>query len=357
MLASFTITAVDAFSNPNYSIPLVMITSSNFEYYAASVSSPCTSAATIGVFGTDFTGCMPVNATSTGQVSFVPTSYGKINMTIMWDSNTMIQYYGIQVLPATMPIVLSAQMSQNLGSIAVSFDLTTDAGYSSYVGLDNPRLQWQRCNNTLDPLSMALIGINPNCVFKDATTLMIQLGYNATIMSLDWGVGDLVSISSGIFNQDDTSVPVTGWVPLGISNFSPPPVAVLQGPIVTNVCDNLTLDASASSGSAGRPMSYFFYVEGSGDDPYGLGNVVNFLAELPSQMTVTIGAGMLGADQVYIFQVVVTNFLGMTSTASLTVQTVQTSIPQVPNNSLLLQMYRRESWKNKDSLWQMQSIA
>jgi len=340
MLASFTITAVDAFSNPNYSIPLVMITSSNFEYYAASVSSPCTSAAAIGVFGTDSTGCVPVNATSTGQVSFVPTSYGKINMTIMWDSNTMIQYYGIQVLPATTPIVLSAQMSQNLGSIAVSFDLTTDAGYSSYVGLDNPRLGWQRCNNTLDPLSMAMIGINPNCVFKDATTLMIQLGYNATIMSLDWGVGDLVSISSGIFNQDDTSVPVTGWVPLGISNFSPPPVAVLQGPIVTNVCDNLTLDASASSGSAGRPMSYFFSVEGSGDDPYGLGNVVNFLAELPSQMTVTIGAGTLGADQVYIFQVVVTNFLGMTSTASLTVQTVQTSIPQVRYNSLLLLMYR-----------------
>jgi hypothetical protein len=67
---------------------------------------------------------------------------------------------------------------------------------------------------------------------------------------------------------------------------------------------------------------------------------VNFLAELPSQMTVTIGAGTLGADQVYIFQVVVTNFLGMTSTASLTVQTVQTSIPQVRYNSLLLLMYR-----------------
>jgi hypothetical protein len=87
-------------------------------------------------------------------------------------------------------------------------------------------------------------------------------------------------------------------------------------------------------------MSYFFSVEGSGDDPYGLANVVNFLAELPSQMMVTIGAGTLGADQVYIFQVVVTNFLGMTSTASLTVQTVQTSIPQVRYNSLVLLTYR-----------------
>jgi hypothetical protein len=104
-------------------------------------------------------------------------------------------------------------------------------------------------------------------------------------------------------------------------------------------------------------MSYFFSVEGSGDDPYGLGNVVNFLAELPSQMTVTIGAGTLSADQVYIFQVVVTNFLGMTSTASLTVQTVQTSIPQVRYNSLLLLMYRGESWTYKASLWQMQSTA
>lgn len=324
--ASFSIIAMDAYGNPNYTIPQVSITPADTPAYATSVESPCSSAALQDVAAAQ--NCHPANPPYTALVTFTPLYPGMLNISISWDTDNGIYYENIEVLPGTRPIALSAKFSRNLGSVVVSFDIPTDAGYESFTGLNGPHLGWQRCNNTLDQSVMDKIGIGPICNFRDSTTMTIQLGYNATIMPADSGVGDNITLLGGIYNQDDTSAPMIGWVPLGITDYTPPPVAQLVGPSITGVCDNLTLDASGSSGAAGRVLMYSFYVRGTGD-PDKLAAVASLLDSIPSQMVVTIGPGILDPDQTYIFEVIVTNYLGMWDSATLTVQTVRAAVPQV----------------------------
>ena len=339
--ATFIVVALDAMSNPNYTIPIVMISTPEGAY-AANVISPCTSAALIGVYSGDSSGCLPTSPNYTAQISFIPLAYGQVNITIQWDQDTSMTYYSVPIQPGTRPIALGAKMSKNLGSISVYFDTPTDAGYAAFSSLTGFNLGWQRCNSTLDPSIMEKIGLNPNCAFEDANTMTIQLGFNATINSMDSGTEDIISISTGIYNQLDTSVSVNGWIPIGITDFSPPPVAKLVGPSITGVCDNLTLDASGSTGSAGRPMTYMFSVKGTGN-PGKLANLGQILNLMLSQMVVTVYAGQLDPDQSYIFQVTVMNYLGMSSMATLTVQVVRASVPQVHHPARIVRSQGHDS--------------
>lgn len=327
-LESFTIIALDAKSNPNYTIPIVRI-SSNYGDINAIVTSPCTINPTIGVSLNTPLWCMPVAPIYTSHVTFTPTSYGKVNITIEWDANTIITYYYIAIQSSTRPIALNAKLSQNLGSIVVKFDIPTDAGYISFEGLSSTYASgWQRCNNTLDSSFMEKIGVNPNCVFQDATTMIIQLGYYANLRSMDSGRGDNVSIANGIYSKGDTSIAVTGWVPLGIVDNFPLPLAKLNGPHITSVCDDVILDASGSTGALGQPFYYQYNVKGT-DNLIKLANLGKFLENFSSQMIITINAGQLDPNQSYTFSVTVTNYLGMSNTAKHIVQTTRISIPQV----------------------------
>ena len=340
--ASFNIIALDSCSNPNYMPPQVIISQSDAPAYATSVVSPCDSAAS--TTGDDSITCNPTSPLYTAKVMFTPITPGFLNISIFWDPDNVITYDNVEVLPGTRPIALNATLSRNLGSIAVKFDTPTDAGYATFVGMHGPHLGWQRCNSTLDQSVMDKIGQGPNCNFADAQTMVIQLGYNATVMPADSGVGDNITLLGNIYNQADTSAAVLGWVPLGITSFTPPPVAQLVGPTITGVCDNITLDASGSSGAAGRALQYSYYVRGTGD-PDKLAAVASFLDSLPSQMLVNIGGGILDPDQTYIFEVIVTNYLGMSDSATLTVRTVRAAVPQlsIRDNQKLIEVMRWET--------------
>ena len=339
--AGFEIIALDSYSNPNYMLPQVIISQFDAPAYATLVVSPCNSAASIGE---ELITCNPDSPLYTAKVTFTPIIPGFVNISIFWDPENVITYDNMVVFPGTRPIALSATLSQNLGSIAVRFDTPTDAGYATFVGMHGAHLGWQRCNNTLDQSVMDKIGQGPNCNFADAWTMVIQLGYNATIMPADSGVGDNVTLLGNIYNQDDTSAPMLGWVPLGITSFIPPPVAQLVGPIITGVCDNITLDASGSSGAAGRALQYNYYVRGTGD-PNKLAAVASYLDSIPSQMLVNLNGGILDPDQTYIFEVIVTNYLGMSDSATLTVRTVHAAIPQLSicDNQKLIEVMRWET--------------
>ena len=324
-MATIYINAMDAKSNPNYAIPIVRISARTGDMLAQ-VTSPCPPIVVSTYRSSPL--CEPISPMYTCYATFTPTTYGKMNITVEWDEATKMTY-PVFVQPRTKPLPLSAKLSQNLGSIAVKFDIPTDAGYLSFGSIISAHTSgWQRCNNTLDSSFMEKIGVNPNCAFQDATTLTIQLGFNATIRAMDSGAGDNISIANGIYNQGDTSMAVSGWVPLGITDSCPPPVAQLIGPQITSVCDDLVLDASSSSGAAGRPMTYKFTVKGTGN-PNKLAALGFALDAMASSMTVTIAAGQLDPAQSYLFTVTVTNYLGMTSMAKLTIQVVQASIPQV----------------------------
>jgi len=175
---------------------------------------------------------------------------------------------------------------------------------------------------------MEKIGINPNCIFQDATTMIIQLGYYINLKSMDSSVGDNVSISNGIYSKGDTSIAVTGWVPLGIIDMLPLPLAKLNGPHTTSVCDDVILDASGSSGANGQSFYYQYNVK-STTNLIKLRELGIFSESLPSQMMITIFAGQLDLDQTYVFTVTVTNYLGMSNMAKHIVRTTRTSIPQV----------------------------
>jgi hypothetical protein len=339
--AGFEIIALDSYSNPNYMLPQVIISQSDAPTYATLVVSPCNSAASTGE---ELITCDPDSPLYTAKVTFTPIIPGFVNISIFWDPENVITYDNMEVFPGTRPIALSATLSRNLGSIAVRFDTPTDAGYTTFVGMHGAHFGWQRCNNTLDQSVMDKIGQGPNCNFADAWTMVIQLGYNATIMPADSGVGDNVTLLGNIYNHDDTSAPMLGWVPLGTTSFIPPPVAQLVGPIITGVCDNITLDASGSSGAAGRALQYNYYVRGTGD-PNKLAAVASYLDSISSQMLVNLNGGILDPDQTYIFEVIVTNYLGMSDSAILTVRTVHAAVPQlsIRDNQKVIEVMRWET--------------
>lgn len=62
-------------------------------------------------------------------------------------------------------------------------------------------------------------------------------------------------------------------------------------------------------------------------------------------MLVNIAGGILDSDQTYIFEVIVTNYLGMSDSATLTLRTVRSPVPQlsIRDNQKLIEVMRWET--------------
>jgi hypothetical protein len=80
-------------------------------------------------------------------------------------------------------------------------------------------------------------------------------------------------------------------------------------------------------------------------DPNKLAAVASYLDSISSQMLVNLNGGILDPDQTYIFEVIVTNYLGMSDSAILTVRTVHAAVPQlsIRDNQKVIEVMRWET--------------
>ena len=163
------------------------------------------------------------------------------------------------------------------GMIFVTFDSITDK--SGLTGRFN-------CSLLIEAKSLALLSgaaEDPQCTFVNPTVLSISLCSGASVR-----VNDKITLSSvtgrglrqqtaclnnaRIIGLEKRICFITSQVTSSSVRVDRPvdpvsPVAILKGPSLLGVCDDLVLDASSSYGSAGRQLQFYFgLLPGSAND-------------------------------------------------------------------------------------------
>jgi hypothetical protein len=152
--------------------------------------------------------------------------------------------------------------------IFVTFDSITDkAGLTGRFS----------CGLLIEASSLALLSGTaevPQCTFVNTTTLAISLCSGAKVRVNDKiaisttagrGLKQQISCSNGVHPTGlakricfITSRVTSSSVRVDRPGAPVSPVAILKGPSLLGVCDDLVLDASSSYGSAGRQLQFYF---------------------------------------------------------------------------------------------------
>ena len=234
-----------------------------------------------------------------------------------------------EVGKATSPITLQAQFSDSGGHIYVDFDQQTNK--ANVTGAFS-------CDVLFADQTVALLAAVPTdatCRFLSATQLDVVLGFGATVLvndDLTWRP-DVLRRRPVCSSKDvcfDYSFSLEGKVRVKRPRNPVSPTAILKAPASVGPCDSVTLDASASYGSAGRQLQYLFGLEpGTKNDKvvrnFILGKVVR-----PYELNaIEIPKHLLMVGESYQFVVKVSNFLDAAHTDIITVTKVADSGPAV----------------------------
>ncbi|EQC32208.1 hypothetical protein SDRG_09960 [Saprolegnia diclina VS20] len=139
------------------------------------------------------------------------------------------------------PRLLSAMFADSGASLIVTFSRAVDlSGFSasSFV-----------CDRVFET---ARFGLGPVCTWTTTSTVVIGLGLGATVVPLApcTVLAGLKSTSTSTLSM--ASMTVSVQPPLN----APVPVVSIAGATSLGACDDLVLDATATSGSGGRPMAW-----------------------------------------------------------------------------------------------------
>ena len=133
------------------------------------------------------------------------------------------------------------------------------------------------------------LGAGGSCSWQEQHVLKITFGSNPTLVPGDTlylreakvqSAHDLASL----FASNQSSVVLA-------PNKPTVPLVVLSAPDQVGVCDDLTLDASATLGSGGRPMTYTYTIVEGGNST-ALANISHVLGEATSH-TVTLSEAIM----------------------------------------------------------------
>eukprot|EP00736_Rhodelphis_marinus_P009551 Rmarinus@m.20655 len=183
------------------------------------------------------------------------------------------------------------------------------------------------CEAIFANTTVAVLGGGASCLWEgsEPVALSILLGANAVILP---DVHSVVMLDGTVLNDDENSEFATGSAVVRVADTWDSPVAVLYAPTTVGACDELTLDASGSSGSGGRDWSSIWWSVND-DAPNYNGVMVWLYANVNKLVTGPSGLDVLVPDSTYTFTVEVTNALGQMDSASVEVYQAATAVPQV----------------------------
>jgi hypothetical protein len=183
------------------------------------------------------------------------------------------------------------------------------------------------------------------------STLSLIKSVNVSVLSCSWpsanmmiitweggpagfAIGSAVRTKAGALKSDD-----------GFSSYAPPmealllaavsymPRAVLAAPSKISQCEGVRLDAAASTGSGGRPFGVVWELVAVNGTPtltdVQKGKIMVLLPVDSPSLTAELPSFVLLSDQVYHFRVTLTNWLGNTHSAEMSVAKVAGSVPKI----------------------------
>jgi hypothetical protein len=253
--------------------------------------------------------------------------------------------------PALAPLVEYAMFQDNGGQFRIKFLQDTDRA--------NQRGQFD-CGLLLTSTSLAALASSissPSCTFVNPRSLMVLLGFGATISVNQQIELAAEALLDGSSLQDDLSIrpgglrgkaicespfDASGPAPLcfqitkavkgRVRVRRPPnaikPTAILKGPSVVGPCDNLELDASSSYGSGGRELQFELGLKPSTADDSVLRAFVSGASQPPyTQKSWRIDPSLLKLGVPATFVLRVFNFLDQSSLSELTVMKSHVTVP------------------------------
>ena len=227
------------------------------------------------------------------------------------------------------PRLTDAVFSDSLARIDLIFDVPTDTSISL-------------CDQLLAAGTVALLGSEPVCVWSDSVTLYVYLGQEAIIVTTD-----SLELLGGVLKSADMLsdfTPLTTFhvrAPTNVPSVS----AVLVGPDVIGLCDELSLDTSMSLGGAGRPFSIEWFVSVDMNPTVNLTSLTDLnhtLAQRANEAVLVLTKEELTYVSNIVFQARLTNWLLSADTVSFQVFKQSASVPSVSSTSPTLVLYSFE---------------
>ena len=217
---------------------------------------------------------------------------------------------------ASPPVAQTSQFSSMARTILVQFDQDTDR-----AGTFEP----VECEYYFTVVSAATLGEGKECLWQGDKDLLIVLGADASVTVDETlmltSAASSPSIRTKLGNSRATSGGITVAAP---ANPVTPAVTISAADSYAN-CDEIILDASGTSGGAGRAMTYTWGLEP---------NVPDFtsLSAMMRQQTgtvVNIEPYNLTAGTDYVFHLRATNFFGETAASSVRLSISALPLPQI----------------------------
>ena len=267
-------------------------------------------------------------------LSYVPNTPGMHRISVVLYGDSLILTggsewkSGIEVLPAPSPEMVSLTFRDTLAGLDLVFDVPTNRGESGQLDDDT-----SNCSNYFGEDSVSRFGDDPRCVWQDDSTLVVYFGQHPLLMP-----EDRVTIKpETVLSKAGNSYPSEGRMYPTLPALKPSPSLSVSVPQNVGVCDDLVVDASGSSGGAGRALKFTAGIFSADTDA---SDVNDFLQTDASHLydeswgtqgasSWLIPADMLSPDAQYTVFVKATNWVGEEATGSFSVKKGSFPIPSL----------------------------
>ena len=224
----------------------------------------------------------------------------------------------ITCLGTAAPALVSAGFSNDAGSVTLTFAAV----------LDQTAATSSNCSLFFDVATMASLGSGATCGYSGASSVLVQLGYGASLLPNT----NITLVTSSALRRCAGGLTTEQSIAVSPPSAPTSPVVSILGATIISSCDNLTLYGQAT-GLGGRPSSatYSWSVAvGLTNDSTTAALANSVLGSGGNTSTLTLTSAQLYKQSAYyFFYLTVGNFLGVYSTSSWMIYKSSLPLPQL----------------------------
>lgn len=281
----------------------------------------------------------------TYTVSYSVPAFGSFSLSV--------QLNGVEIQGSPFPVTVSKALaplptfvtfSDTATSLLVNFlagDRSTEVATNraGLIGLDD-------CSKIFTPATVGTFGLGAQCSFRNASELVVLLGFRATVKPGDYAElqSTFTPTAPGIINAALTSSRTQGTLRVVQPDNSPSPTVILRTPSYVSVCDDLLIDASGSYGGSGRSLRFVWGMLPNVPNEKAISDLLVSATAGGTTTSVTVPNALLAPDITYTFYVEVRNFLNTFTQKSVQVTRRSQPIPRlIFDGNAIVHTYRSQA--------------